>query len=147
MREDLKEPLAKGEIVDISTFYEPGRLEGKKTMGLEIYESFAPGPLPDFILYPTGGGTGLVGIWKAFLELRAMGASVGALPRMIPVQSDRCAPVVRAFEAGAEKVAPVESKGTLADGLDVPGAIMGPGILKVLRDSSGGAVAVGEEEI
>jgi threonine synthase len=150
MREALREPLSRGEYVDISTFFEPGRLEGKKTMGLEIAERFAAEPLPDFVLYPTGGGTGLVGIWKAFRELSALGRyGLGArpLPKMIAVQSERCAPVVESFRAGLDEVRPVESLGTIADGLDVPGAIMGHGILAVLRESGGSAVAVSEAEI
>ncbi len=150
MREDFKEELARGEIVDMSTFFEPGRLEGKKTMGLEIAEAFAGRPLPDFVIYPTGGGTGLVGIWKAFTELAAFGLLEDAhasLPRMVSVQSANCAPVVEAFVKGLEEVAPVTSRGTVADGLDVPAAIMGHGILSAVRESRGTAVAVAEEAI
>jgi threonine synthase len=150
MREDLREELARGEVVDMSTFFEPGRLEGKKTMGLEIAEQFAGEPLPDYIVYPTGGGTGLVGIWKALAELVALGLLEPAharLPRMVAVQSANCAPVVEAFHKGLEDVVPVTSLGTVADGLDVPGAIMGHGILRVVRESGGTAVAVAEEEI
>ncbi len=150
MREALAEPLASGELVDISTFFEPGRLEGKKTMGLEIAESFAGRPLPDLIFYPTGGGTGLVGIWKALRELAALGLLEPAharLPRLVAVQSENCAPAVEAFHRGLDQVAPVTSRGTVADGLDVPGAIMGHAILRVLRESDGGAVAVSEVAI
>jgi threonine synthase len=150
MREDLREELARGEVVDMSTFFEPGRLEGKKTMGLEIAEQFAAGPLPDFIIYPTGGGTGLVGIWKAFTELVALGLldpAHGRLPRMVVVQSANCAPVVEAFHKRLDDVVPVTSLGTVADGLDVPGAIMGHGILRAVRESGGTAVAVPEEGI
>lgn len=149
MREVVARELADGEFVDMSTFFEPGRLEGKKTMGLEIAESLGGGPLPDWILYPTGGGTGLVGIWKAFAELRALGelASDVRLPRMVAVQAVNCAPVVEAFRRGLDRVEPVISKGTVADGLDVPGAIMGHGILRVLRESGGTAVAVGEDDL
>ena len=150
MREDLHAPLAAGEYIDISTFFEPGRLEGKKTMGLEIAEAFAGRALPEVVFYPTGGGTGLVGIWKALRELRDWGLADSAhlrLPRMVSVQSANCAPVVEAFRSGAEEVSPVVSKGTLADGLDVPGAIMGHAMLQTLRDSGGGAVAVEEAEI
>ena len=150
MREDLQGPLACGEFVDISTFFEPGRLEGKKTMGHEILEAFSAKSLPDYILYPTGGGTGLVGIWKAFREFLGAGLLEPqhlSLPRMIAVQSKQCAPLVAAFEAGAEDVTPVQSRGTIADGLDVPGAIMGHAMLRVLRESRGFAVAVSEEEI
>ena len=150
MREDLQGPLACGEFVDISTFFEPGRLEGKKTMGHEILEAFSAKSLPEYILYPTGGGTGLVGIWKAFREFLGAGLLEPqhlSLPRMIAVQSKQCAPLVAAFEAGAEDVTPVQSRGTIADGLDVPGAIMGHAMLRVLRESRGFAVAVSEEEI
>jgi threonine synthase len=148
MRDDLKGPLASGEIVDLSTFFEPGRLEGKKTMGLEIAHQLAGEGLPDFILYPTGGGTGLVGIWKAFGELTSMGLlDRDRLPALVAVQSANCAPVVRAFERGDDEVEPVESLGTVADGLDVPGAIMGHGILRAIRSSGGCAVAVSEEDI
>jgi threonine synthase len=150
MRAALAEPLARGEYVDISTFFEPGRLEGKKTMGFEIAEAFAGQPLPDAIFYPTGGGTGLVGIWKALLELREWGLSDPAherLPQLIAVQSEHCAPVVASFVIGAEEVSPVVSRGTLADGLDVPGAIMGHAMLAALRQSNGLALSVSESEI
>ncbi len=148
MREELAGPLSEGRYVDVSTFFEPGRLEGKKTMGLELWEEFGEA-LPGWILYPTGGGTGLVGIWKAFAELRAMGwlAPGTPLPRMVAVQSENCAPVVESFEAGLDRVEPVVSRGTVADGLDVPGAIMGHAMLRVLRDSKGAAVSVPEDEI
>ncbi len=150
MRADLARELASGEVVDISTFFEPGRLEGKKTMGLEIALHFEGGALPDAIVYPTGGGTGLVGIRKAFEELAGLGVldpRRAPLPRMVAVQSANCAPVVEAFEKGLDDVVPVTSRGTIADGLDVPGAIMGHGILRAVRDSGGTAVAVPEEAI
>jgi threonine synthase len=150
MREACARELASGEMVDLSTFFEPGRLEGKKTMGLEIVDDFGPERLPDWILYPTGGGTGLVGIWKAFQELTSLGRidpTQHALPRMVAVQSEQCAPVVEAFDRGLDHVEPVQSKGTIADGLDVPGAIMGHGILATIRDSGGTAVAVSEGAI
>lgn len=150
MRAALAEPLARGECVDISTFFEPGRLEGKKTMGFEIAEAFAGRALPDAIFYPTGGGTGLVGIWKALNELRSWGVADpahGRLPRLVVVQSSRCAPVVAAFHAGAHEVAPVTSQGTIADGLDVPGAIMGHAMLAAVRASNGFATAVEESDI
>ena len=150
MRADLAGELASGDAVDLSTFFEPGRLEGKKTMGLEIAESFAGGPLPEWVVYPTGGGTGLVGIWKALGELAEMGeidTARSLLPRMVAVQSERCAPVVRSFERGLAEVEPVVSQGTIADGLDVPGAIMGHGMLAVLRESGGTAAAVSETAI
>jgi threonine synthase len=150
MREAVAGDLESGRMVDLSTFFEPGRLEGKKTMGLEIVDDFGPERLPDWILYPTGGGTGLVGIWKAFQELTALGRidpTQHALPRMVAVQSENCAPVVEAFDRGLDHVEPVQSKGTVADGLDVPGAIMGHGILATIRDSGGTAVAVSEGAI
>ena len=150
LRDSLKAELSTGEYVDMSTFFEPGRLEGKKTMGFELAEAFAGEQLPDALFYPTGGGTGLVGIWKALNELRAWGLADPAhtkLPRLIGVQSANCAPVVSAFAAGAEEVTPVVSKGTLADGLDVPGAIMGHAILSALRDSGGFAITVEEQAI
>jgi threonine synthase len=150
MRADQAEGLAAGELVDVSTFFEPGRLEGKKTMGLELFEGFASARLPDWIFYPTGGGTGLVGIWKAFAELQALGAldpDKHGLPRMVVVQSERCAPVVQAFDRGDDVVTTIESQGTAADGLDVPGAIMGHGILRALAESEGHAIAVTEEAI
>ena len=150
MRQAHAIELASGELVDMSTFFEPGRLEGKKTMGFEIVEAFGPEKLPDWIFYPTGGGTGLVGIWKAFQELIALGrleATKHQLPRMVAVQSENCAPVVEAFHKGLDHVETVESKGTIADGLDVPGAIMGHGILQTIRDSGGTAVSVSEATI
>ncbi len=150
LRDSLKSELASGEYVDLSTFFEPGRLEGKKTMGFELAEAFAGERLPDALFYPTGGGTGLVGIWKALHELRAWGVADPAhtqLPRLIGVQSSQCAPVVSAFEAGDAEVAPLVSKGTRADGLDVPGAIMGHAILSALRDSGGFAMSVEEAAI
>jgi threonine synthase len=150
MREAYADELASGQLVDLSTFFEPGRLEGKKTMGLEILEDFGAERLPQWILYPTGGGTGLVGIWKALQELVALGGidpTQHELPRMVAVQSENCAPVVEAFHRGLDQVEPVESKGTIADGLDVPGAIMGHGILSTIRDSGGTAVAVSEGSI
>lgn len=150
MREDAADELASGAYVDMSTFFEPGRLEGKKTMGLEIFHDLGADDLPDWILYPTGGGTGLVGIWKAFSELIGLGLmdpSKHHLPRMVSVQGANCAPVVESFHAGLDSVLPVESRGTIADGLDVPGAIMGYGILSAIRESHGTAVAVDEDEI
>jgi threonine synthase len=150
MREDFAEELANGTFVDMSTFFEPGRLEGKKTMGLEIFDQLGADGLPDFILYPTGGGTGLVGIWKAFQELIGMGRldpQQHRLPAMVAVQSERCAPVIRSFERGLTAVEPVQSQGTVADGLDVPGAIMGHGMLSTIRESKGSAIAVSDESI
>jgi threonine synthase len=150
MREAHARELESGELVDMSTFFEPGRLEGKKTMGFEIFENFGADNLPDWIIYPTGGGTGLVGIWKAFQELIAMGQldpKKHRLPKMVAIQSENCAPVVESFHKGLDHVEPVQSKGSIADGLDVPGAIMGHGILATIRESEGTAVAVPERSI
>jgi threonine synthase len=150
MREDVADELASGAYVDMSTFFEPGRLEGKKTMGLEIAHDLGADTLPHWIIYPTGGGTGLVGIWKAFSELAGLGRidpDRHVLPRMVAVQGTNCAPVVESFHDGLDEVRPVESLGTVADGLDVPGAIMGHGILRTIRESNGTALAVDETEI
>ena len=148
MRADLARELESGAIVDVSTFFEPGRLEGKKTMGLELVRDVDATRFPQVILYPTGGGTGLVGLSKAFSECVDLGLlEPDAVPRLVAVQVDRCAPVVDAWNRGSDRVAPVTSQGTIADGLDVPGAIMGHGILRALRESGGCAVAVGEADL
>ncbi len=139
-------PPGGGGWFDISTLKEPYRAEGKKTLGFELWEQFG-GELPDAILYPTGGGTGLVGMWKAFDELEAMELIGGERPRMIAVQSTGCAPVVRAWEAGAERGEPWPDAATLAPGIRVPSPFADDLILRVLRDSAGTAVAVGEDEI
>jgi threonine synthase len=130
---------------DLSTLKEPYRLEGKKTMGLELAEQLG-WTLPDVLLYPTGGGTGLVGIPKAFEELRALGWVTGAT-RFVAVQADGCAPVVRAFEAGAETTAAWENPTTHAAGLRVPSPFAGRQMLRILRESGGGAIAVSERAI
>ena len=141
------ERARQGEWFDLSTFKEPYRLEGKKVMGYEIAEAF-DWRLPDVILYPTGGGTGLVGIWKAFEELAALGwLERPDRPRMVAVQAAGCAPVVRAFERGAETTEFWEGAQTAAAGLRVPGPFAGRLILRVLRDSGGTALAVSEEAI
>lgn len=148
LRTELTRELASGDIVDVSTFFEPGRLEGKKTMGLELVRDLEPSDFPDVILYPTGGGTGLVGLAKAFSECVDLGVlDVSAIPRLVAVQVDRCAPVVDAWTRGAERVDAVTSRGTIADGLDVPGAIMGHDILRALRETGGRAVAVAEDTL
>ncbi len=132
---------------DVSTFKEPYRLEGKKTMGCELAEDFG-WRLPDVILYPTGGGTGLVGIWKAFQELTALGWLESThMPRMVAVQAAGCAPVVRAFESGAETCAFWEGAQTVAYGLRVPKSFADRLILQTLRESGGTAVAVTDEEL
>jgi threonine synthase len=131
---------------DISTFKEPYRVEGKKTMGFEIAESFGWN-LPDVIIYPTGGGTGLVGMWKAFEELETLGWITAKRPRMVSVQADGCAPVVTAFESGADNTEPWENAHTAAAGLRVPNPFAGKLILRALRHSNGTAVAVSDDEI
>jgi threonine synthase len=130
--------------VDISTLREPYRIEGKKTLGLELAEQLG-WTLPDAIVYPTGGGTGLIGMWKAFEELKASGWVRGALPRMYTVQALGCAPVVRAFDAGAERTEPWADPTTVAAGLRVPSPLGDRLMLRALRDSNGGAVAVSDE--
>lgn len=132
---------------DVSTLKEPYRVEGKKTMGYELAEQFK-WKLPDWIIYPTGGGTGLVGMWKAFAEMEAIGwVPSGHRPRMVSVQAAGCAPVVRAFEQGTAKAAPWENAHTRADGLRVPRAIGDFLILQAVRDSGGTALAVTDEQM
>jgi threonine synthase len=132
---------------DMSTLKEPYRLEGKKTMGLELAEQLG-WRVPDVILYPTGGGTGLIGMWKAFAELRELGwLKTGQLPRLISCQSDGCAPIVRAFEAGLRFAEPVADAHTVASGLRVPAAVGDFMILDAIRASNGCAVAGREVRI
>jgi threonine synthase len=131
---------------DVSTFKEPYRLEGKKTMGLELAEAYN-WELPDVVIYPTGGGTGLVGMWKAFDELQALGWIGEKRPRMISVQAEGCAPVVRAFQAGKVRAEPWKNAHTLAAGLRVPAPFADRLILRILRQSGGTAVAVSDEQI
>jgi len=129
---------------DISTLKEPYRLEGKKTMGYEIAEQMK-WRLPDVIIYPTGGGTGLVGMWKAFDEMEALGWIGAERPRMVTVQAEGCAPMVRAFDEGTEFAAMWNDAHTVADGLRVPGAVGDFLILRALRESRGTAVAVSDK--
>lgn len=132
---------------DLSTLKEPYRIEGKKTMGLELAEQFQ-WQLPDVILYPTGGGTGLIGMWKAFNELKQMGwLARENLPRMVGVQSEGCCPVVRAFESGERFAEPFVNAQTMASGIRVPTAVGDFMILDAIRESQGTAVAVPEESI
>ena len=131
---------------ELSTLKEPYRVEGKKTLGYELAEQ-RNWVLPDVILYPTGGGTGLVGMWKAFDEMEAMGWIGSKRPRMVSVQAEGCAPIVRAFHSGAEKAEPWVNASTKAAGLRVPGAVADFLMLKALRDSGGTAVAVSDEEL
>jgi threonine synthase len=132
---------------NLSTFKEPYRLEGKKIMGFEIAESFG-WKLPDVIVYPTGGGTGLVGMWKAFIELRALGwLESETMPRMIAVQAEGCAPLVKAINSGANSCELWEDARTLASGLCVPKSFADELILKNIRESNGNAVSVTDQEI
>jgi threonine synthase len=129
---------------DMSTLKEPYRIEGKKTLGYELVEQL-DWQLPDVILYPTGGGTGLIGMWKAFDEMEALGWIDKKRPRMFSVQASGCAPIVRAFEAGEKIAAEFPNAHTCASGLRVPKAIGDFLMLKILRESNGGAVAVNDE--
>jgi threonine synthase len=132
---------------DVSTLKEPYRLEGKKTMGLELAEQTGY-RLPDVILYPTGGGTGLIGMWKAFAELRALGwLRSERLPRLVSCQSDGCAPIVRAFQSGARFAEPFPNAHTVASGLRVPAAVGDFMMLDAIRASGGTAVAGRESRI
>ena len=127
--------------VDVSTLREPYRIEGKKTLGLELAEQLG-WTLPDAIVYPTGGGTGLIGMWKAFAELTRAGWLPEKLPRLYSVQAAGCAPVVRGFEAGSEACTPWPDPRTIAAGLRVPAPLGDRLMLRALRERGGGAVAV-----
>ena len=131
---------------DVSTLKEPYRIEGKKTMGFELAEQLG-WSLPDVIIYPTGGGTGLIGMWKAFAELRAVGWLDGRLPRMVAVQAEGCAPIVRAYEAGEEHAPRWEGAHTVAAGIRVPVAIGDFLILRAVRESGGFAASVSDDAI
>src|SRR5437763_6798624 len=131
---------------DMSTLKEPYRIEGKKTLGYELAEQL-DWKLPDVILYPTGGGTGLIGMWKAFDEMEVLGWIDRKRPRLFSVQASGCAPIVRAFEAGEKFAAEFPNPQTIASGLRVPKAIGDFLILKILRQSDGGAVAVDDQEM
>jgi threonine synthase len=131
---------------DVSTLKEPYRVEGKKTLGYEIAEQLG-WTLPDVIVYPTGGGTGLVGMWKAFDEMQQLGWMGEKRPRMVTVQAAGCAPIVRAFEAGASVGEPIQNATTIAAGLRVPKAIGDFLILDAIRESGGTAIAVSDDEL
>jgi threonine synthase len=137
---------AESGAVDVSTLREPYRIEGKKTLGLELAEQLG-WTLPDAVVYPTGGGTGLIGMWKAFTELVAAGWVRGRPPRMYTVQASGCAPVVRAFESGANTCTPWPDPKTVAAGLRVPAPLGDRLMLRALRDSGGAAVAVSDAEL
>ncbi|MCL4547061.1 MAG: threonine synthase [Bacteroidetes bacterium] len=131
---------------DVSTLKEPYRIEGKKTMGYEVAEQFK-WELPDVIIYPTGGGTGLIGMWKAFDEMEKLGWINAKRPRMVTVQSSGCAPMVKAFHEGKEFAEMWSGAKTIADGLRVPAAVGDFLILRALRESNGTAVAVDDDQI
>jgi threonine synthase len=142
----VAEGKAKVGWFDTSTLKEPYRIEGKKTMGLELAEQLG-WQVPDVILYPTGGGTGLIGMWKAFAELEAIGFIGGKRPRMVAVQAAGCAPMVRAFEAGVEHATRWEDAHTIAAGIRVPQAVGDFLILRAVRESKGFAIAVEDDAI
>jgi threonine synthase len=142
----VAEGVAKAGWFDTSTLKEPYRIEGKKTMGIELAEQLG-WQLPDVILYPTGGGTGLIGMWKAFAELEAIGFIGNKRPRMVAVQAAGCAPIVRAYDAREDHAPRWENAHTIAAGIRVPQAIGDFLILRAVRESGGFAVAVGDEAI
>ncbi|HET7757872.1 MAG TPA: threonine synthase [Steroidobacteraceae bacterium] len=131
---------------DMSTLKEPYRIEGKKTMGLELAIQMG-WRLPDAVFYPTGGGTGLIGMWKGWQELRALGWIAGPLPKLVAVQASGCAPIVRAFELGAASATPWENAHTIASGIRVPAALGDFLILRALRETGGFALAVDDAAI
>jgi threonine synthase len=131
---------------DVSTLKEPYRIEGKKTMGFEVAEQLQ-WRLPDWIVYPTGGGTGMVGMWKAFAEMEAIGWIEGRRPRMVSVQAEGCAPIVRAFEQGRDRSETFPDAHTVADGLRVPKAIGDFLVLRAVRESAGTALAVADADM
>lgn len=131
---------------ELSTLKEPYRVEGKKTMGYEIAEQMG-WELPDVIIYPTGGGTGLIGMWKAFDEMERLGWISNRRPRMVAVQAEGCAPIVRAFDSGADRAAEFQGAHTVASGLRVPRALGDFIILRILRESGGAAISVSDEEL
>lgn len=141
----LAEHRSEGDF-DVSTLKEPFRVEGKKTMGYEIWEQF-DGDLPDVVVYPTGGGTGLVGMWKAFDEMEEMGWIGPSRPRLVSVQSDGCAPVVEGLQANRERTVPWPNPVTTAYGLRVPNPIAGFLCLRAVRETKGTAVSVPESDI
>jgi threonine synthase len=140
------EGKAKAGWFDTSTLKEPYRIEGKKTMGLELAEQLG-WDVPDVIFYPTGGGTGLIGMWKAFAELEAIGFIGKKRPRMVAVQAEGCAPMVRAYEKGEEHAPRFENAHTIASGIRVPQAVGDFLILRAVRESGGFAIAVSDAKI
>jgi threonine synthase len=142
----VREINAGSEYFDMSTMKEPYRLEGKKTMGYEIAEQL-DWSLPDVIMYPTGGGTGLIGMWKAFEEMLELGWITGRRPRMIAVQAENCQPVVETWNGNQKDASSYQGKPTVANGLAVPNPFAEKMILRVLRESGGRPVAVSEQDI
>jgi len=167
MRDDIQIELVKGTIKEagalmkekylpqgyfnMATFQEPGwRIDGKKTLGLELAEPKQkddPWQLPDVVLYPTGGGTGILGMWKAWNELEALGVIDSRRPRVISVQSENTSPVVNAFKQGLTEPKPVAAGQTLAVGLNVPGGVGHFKVLEIIKQSGGMAIAVDEATI
>jgi threonine synthase len=147
----LKEKWLDKGYFSVATFQEPGwRIDGKKTMGLEIAEpnqTDDPWSLPDVVIYPTGGGTGVLGMWKAWNELESMGLIDHFRPRIICIQSNSTQPLVNAFESGATEVAAVEPGETLAYGVNVPGGVGHFKVLEIVRESGGAAIGVSEDDI
>src|SRR5438445_10087130 len=145
----IHERAAKAGWFELNTLKEPYRQEGKKTLGFELAEQGGWGTecLPDVIVFPTGGGTGIVGMWKAFKELGILGWIGPTRPKMVVVQSTGCAPLVRAFEQGADHAQPWEGAATIAAGIRVPSAIGDYLVLKAIRESGGTAVALSDDEI
>jgi threonine synthase len=132
---------------DVSTLKEPYRIEGKKTMAYELGEQLG-WTFPDWIIYPTGGGTGMIGMWKAFEEMERIGwKAAGSRPRMVSVQAEHCAPIVRAFEQGAERSEMWQNARTVADGLRVPKAVGDFLVLRAVRESGGTALAVSDADM
>ncbi|MGI6632202.1 MAG: threonine synthase [Bacillota bacterium] len=142
----VKEACAKFGWFEVATLKEPYRIEGKKTMGLEIWEQFG-GKMPGAIIYPTGGGVGIIGMWKAFNELKDMGWLQGPLPKMVAVQAEGCAPIVKAYKEGKDKAEFFQGAHTLAAGIRVPSALGDFLVLEAVRESGGTALTVTDEEL
>ncbi len=142
----IKEACAKYGWFEVATLKEPYRIEGKKTMGLEIWEQ-SGGKLPGAIIYPTGGGVGIIGMWKAFQELKTLGWLTGSLPKMVAVQAEGCAPIVRAYKEGKDKAEFFQGAHTLAAGIRVPSALGDFLVLDAVRASGGTCLTVTDEEL
>jgi threonine synthase len=145
----IREKAAANGWVDLSTMREPYRVEGKKTMGFELAEdgSWGDAWCPDVIVFPTGGGTGIVGMWKAFAELGELGWIGSRRPKLVVVQAAGCAPLVRAFEAGTDRAEPWANAETIAAGIRVPSSVADYLVLRAVRESGGTAVAVSDEQL